>query len=301
MAIDLQNISKNYGTISAVSDVSLTVGRGEFHGFIGPNGAGKSTTLHILMQFIMADSGHAYIGGFDVKKNMQQVKAITGFLPSEVTYPAFYTVDALAKASLRMRSCNQEQHLKDNINTIAKFLELPLHQPFKTLSLGNRKKAGLLLSLFHEPDYLILDEPTSGFDPLIQEKCYHLLKEANQRGTTILLSSHVLSEVERICDHVVMIKAGKIIASESVVDLTSRKMKHVVLRFPKDAPNIASIIKHPLATALTIEGDQIRFNWVGEVKMLLAWLTALPVIDIQIKEPTLESVFMHYYIQEEEQ
>jgi len=296
MSIDLLNISKSYGTIPAVSSVSFTVKKGEFHGFIGPNGAGKSTTLHILMQFIMADTGHASIGGFDVKTKMQQAKAITGFLPSEVTYPSFCTVAELANAALIMRSNHHDERLRDNISTLAKFLELPLHQPFKTLSLGNRKKAGLLLSLFHEPEYLILDEPTSGFDPLIQEKCYHLLKEAHQRGATILLSSHVLSEVERICDHVVMIKAGKIIATESVAALTSRKMKHVMVCLAQNADMSASAFNHPALTALTVEGAQVHFNWVGEVKSLLEWLTTFPLKDIQIKEPTLESIFMHYYM-----
>lgn len=287
-AITTNNLTKYYGKSRGIVDVNLSVEEGDFFGFIGPNGAGKSTTIRTLMGLISPTAGSAQIMGMDVCKDKTRVLSCVGYLPSEAMfYNGMRVRDILRlSADLRKKDCH------DEAGKLCDRLELDITRKIDELSLGNRKKVGIVCAMQHRPELYILDEPTSGLDPLMQREFYALLKERNDEGATIFLSSHILSEVQRYCRHAAVIRDGRILVSDSVENLGHTGAKRVTLQGVNEPPELAQIRdvhKSP---------DSISFLYSGKPDLLFKALSGLPITDITIAEPDLEEIFMHYYAKE---
>lgn len=225
-AIETRGLTKSYGKSRGIIDISLSVEKGEFFGFIGPNGAGKSTTIRTLLGLIGADSGKAFLLGMDFEKDRKRVLSHIGFLPSEVNFYSGMRVKDVIRlsADLRKKDCGREAGL------LCERFQLDISRKIEELSLGNRKKVGIVCAMQHRPELYIMDEPTSGLDPLMQRKFFSLLKERNQEGATIFLSSHVLSEVQRYCSRAAIIREGRLIACDEVASLSKTSAKRVTIR-----------------------------------------------------------------------
>jgi len=287
-AVKTENLTKFYGTHRGIVDVSLAVEEGDFFGFIGPNGAGKSTTIRSLLGLITPTRGQASLLGKQARST--EARREIGYLPSETWfYSGMRVKDILAlSASLRGKDCREEAR------SLCRRLELDESRRVEELSLGNRKKVGIVCAMQHRPKLYILDEPTSGLDPLIQQTFFELLAERNGQGATVLLSSHVLSEVQRYCRHAVVIREGHILACDSVENLSHTGAKQVSLQGVTTLPALDGIRN------VTVGDGGVRFLYSGDPAALLAALGKLPVEDVTITEPSLEEVFLHYYRKEEE-
>lgn len=284
-AIRTENLTKYYGRHRGIEGVCLEVTRGECFGFIGPNGAGKSTTIRALLGLIRPTSGQAQVLNLDIGKENPQILARVGYLPSESAfYPGMRVRDILTfSARLRKRDCRQ------TAADLCQRLRLDPTRKARELSFGNRKKVAILCALQHDPELLILDEPTSGLDPLMQKEFFAIIKERNRQGTTVFLSSHVLSEVQRNCTRAAIIRAGQIIACDRVEALAKTNAKRVNLQGEADLSALAGLRD----LRQTEEGT--TFLYSGDMKALLTVLAGRQVRDLSISEPDLEEVFLHYY------
>jgi ABC-2 type transport system ATP-binding protein len=287
--IETKNLTKYYGKARGIIDVNLTVDEGEIFGFIGPNGAGKSTTIRTLLSLIYKTSGEATMFGLDCEKDKVKILEDVGYLPSEVFYYDNMRAIDLFKysASFYKKDCSKK------IEELASLLQLDLHKKIEDMSLGNKKKVGIIQGLLHSPRLIILDEPTSGLDPLMQKTFFDLIKKENERGAAVLFSSHILSEVQRICDRVAIIKDGRIVNTQKISELQSSAYKNVSFT-AKEASNLKDF---NVSGALNIEvsGCSVSFIFKGDVNTLLAEIGRFQLVNIDITEPTLEEIFMHYY------
>ncbi len=288
--IEINNFTKYYGKFLAIDDLSLTVKEGEIFGFIGPNGAGKSTTIRAMMSLIHATSGTISIFGKDVGQFGVEIRQQVGYLPSEV----FYYEGMKAIDLLKYSASFYPDYQFSRILELAETLELDLNRKIADLSYGNRKKVGIIQTLLHQPKLIILDEPTSGLDPLIQQKFLDLIKEANKNGATVIFSSHILSEVQKICDRVAIIKNGKIIKIDKVDNLkkTNHKKIKVVVEnneLKEDLLNVEGISK------LVKKTNYVEFIYSGDINKIVDIIQKMKISDLLIEEPTLEEVFFHYY------
>ena len=289
-AIQTTNLTKYYGKARGIIDLSLSVEQGEFFGFIGPNGAGKSTTIRTLLGLIAPTSGEARIFEKDIVKDHISVLEQIGYLPSEaVFYPGMRVRDILKlSADLRKKDCAEEA------KKLCDRLQLDSSRKVDELSFGNRKKVGIVCALQSNPDLLILDEPTSGLDPLMQREFFEILKERNRRGTTVFLSSHVLSEIQRNCTRAAIIREGRLIACDSVEQLSQSNAKRISIHGKVDLSGLDGIRDKK-------EGeDSVSFLYTGDINKLLRILSAGQLSDISISEPDLEEIFLHYYEKEGE-
>lgn len=265
---------------------------GEIFGFIGPNGAGKSTTIRTLLSLIYPTSGNAKIFGKDVTEFGPEIKQNIGYLPSEVFYYDNMRVKDLLKysASFYKKDCTKRIH------ELAEILNLDLTKKITDLSLGNKKKVGIVQGLLHEPKLIILDEPTSGLDPLMQQRFFELLEEENKKGATILFSSHILSEVQRLCDRVAIIKEGKLVTVEKISTLKENNYK----RFKIEAKD--KLAKEYFAidgvNKLEINENTVSFLFKGDVNEVIKRLSTIQVTNLWVDEPDLEEIFIHYYEKE---
>ncbi len=287
-AIETRGLTKLYGRARGITDVDLAVPEGDFMGFIGPNGAGKSTTIRILLGLIAPTEGTARIFGEDIRGRRTGLLAGIGYMPSEASfYRGMKAGEVLEySAGLRKRDCREEaRRLCDR-------LELDLGKRVDQLSLGNRKKVSIVCALQHQPGLCILDEPTSGLDPLIQREFYRILEERNKAGTTIFLSSHVLSEIQKYCKHAVVIREGRILACDSIEALGHTNAKEVTVTGIPAPPELEGMRN------IRAEGDTVRFLYSGDPRKLMGALGQMPVTDVNIAEPDLEEIFMHYYKEE---
>lgn len=284
-AIETDSLTKYYGKSRGITDVSLTVGEGDFFGFIGPNGAGKSTTIRTLLGLIAPTEGGAKIFGKDIQREKEAILSEIGYMPSEASFYPHMRVREIIKlsADLRKRNCKREAA------ALCDRLSLDTEKRVRELSLGNRKKVSIVCALQHEPKLCILDEPTSGLDPLMQREFFSLLEERNAAGTTIFLSSHVLSEVQRHCRHAAVIRGGRLLLSDSIENLGHTDAKRVTIKGVGKPPVLENI------KDMTTDGDTVTFLYRGDTKALLAALAALPLTDVTIADPDLEEIFMHYY------
>ncbi|MEH7389483.1 ABC transporter ATP-binding protein [Bacillus sp. JJ1503] len=286
--VELKNLTKSYKKNRGIMDVSFSIEEAEIFGFIGPNGAGKSTTIRTLLNFIYPTSGSATIFGKDIIKHSKEIRQNVGYLPSEVHYYDDMKVVDLLIYSARFHGNFNSTRMKD----LAARLDLDINRKIEDLSFGNRKKVGIVQALLHEPKLIILDEPTSGLDPLIQNHFFELLAEERDKGATIFFSSHILSEVQKMCDRVAIIKEGKLVAVETIEHLTKNKVKNITITFEQSEQfsfTVDGILKRE------VNGKEVTLLYSGEIKALLQHLIDLPVQDVLIEEPTLEEVFMHYY------
>ena len=224
--IDITDLSKFYGKTRGIEKVNLQISEGEIFGFIGPNGAGKSTTIRILLNLIFPTSGRAKIMGMDVIRKTKKIKQLVGYVPSDANAYGYMNVLEFLQYCQRFYYVNNIQR----INELSSWFELDLKRKISDLSMGNRKKVAIVQSLLHQPRLLILDEPTTGLDPLMQAKFFELLRLENQRGMTIFFSSHILNEVQMLCKRVAIIKDGKIIQLEDIENLRKKQLKKVIHR-----------------------------------------------------------------------
>ncbi len=294
-AISTTNLTKYYGSrrqkSRGILDVTLTVPEGDFFGFIGPNGAGKSTTIRILLGLIAPSGGLAELFGKNVLSRKQDILSDIGYLPSEVNFYSGLRVRDILRLSADLR----KQDCSDEARRLCERLELDPSRRIDELSLGNRKKAGIVCALQHRPRLYILDEPTSGLDPLMQREFYTILKERNQEGATVFLSSHVLSEVQRYCRHAAIIREGRLLVTDSVEQLGHTDARRVTLYGVSKAPALEGIKLEKYPVQETSEANSVSFLYSGDPKALLSALAALPLTDLTITEPDLEEIFLHYY------
>lgn len=284
-AIKTINLTKYYGKARGIIDISLTVTEGEFFGFIGPNGAGKSTTIRTLLGLISPTGGSAEIFGRDIVKDKPEYLAEVGYLPSETAfYPGMRVKDVL-KLSARLRG----QDCREEAVWLCQRLQLNTSGKVEELSFGNRKKVGIVCALQHKPKLLLLDEPTSGLDPLMQREFFDILRERNDEGATIFLSSHILSEIQRNCTRAAIIREGRIIACDRVESLVQTGTKRVSIHGEVELSKLSGI--RDLRTA----EDSVSFLYSGSIQCLMKTLSDGRIMDLSVSEPDLEEIFMHYY------
>lgn len=283
--IQTTKLTKYYGKARGIIDLDLTVEQGEFFGFIGPNGAGKSTTIRTLLGLIAPTSGSAMIFGKDVTKEKEAILQNIGYLPSEALFYQGMKVKEILKlsADLRKRDCAAESKV------LCERLQLDTTRKVDELSFGNRKKVAIVCALQHRPELLVLDEPTGGLDPLMQKEFFDILRERNKEGATILLSSHVLSEIQRNCSRAAIIRDGRIIACDNVDVLSKTSAKRVTVHGAVDLKQLSGIRDR------RDSGDSVSFLYSGDMNSLLRALSSGQVNDLTVSEPDLEEVFLHYY------
>lgn len=291
--IESNQLTKMYGKARGISNVSFSVKEGEIFGFIGPNGAGKSTTIRTLLALIYPTSGSATIFGKDCIKYAPEIKKEIGYLPSEVFYYDNMKVIDLLKysASFYKKDCTKR------IRELAEALNLDLSKKIDDLSLGNKKKVGIVQGLLHEPKLIILDEPTSGLDPLMQQKFFELLREENKKGATILFSSHILSEVQKLCDRVAIIKEGEIVKVETMSALTENSYKKFRLEVVNQVTT--EVFQLDGVTDIKVKEKTVSFIYKGNINAIISKIAEMPLKNLWVEEPTLEEIFMHYYEKEE--
>ncbi len=287
--IRTENLTKFYGKARGIIDVSLNVKQGDVFGFIGPNGAGKSTTIRTLLGLISQSSGTARIFGKDVAEHKTAILSDIGYLPSEAVFYSGMRVWEVLKlsADLRKKDCTKEAKI------LCERLDLDVSRRVNELSLGNRKKVGIVCAMQHNPSLYILDEPTSGLDPLMQREFYELLGERNQNGATVFISSHILTEVQKYCKNAAVIRDGRILACDTVEKLGHTGAKRVVLQGVDKPPRLEQLRN------VSVSENTVEFLYGGEAGELIAALSQLPISDVTITEPDLEEIFMHYYERED--
>lgn len=271
-AIEIKHLTKSYGKHRGVRDISLEVKAGDIFGFLGPNGAGKSTTIRSMLGLIRFQAGEIRLLGMETGARQKEILSQVGYMPSEAMfYPSMKVKDVIRLAARsRRKDCGKEAE------RLCGLLHVDGERKIEELSLGNRKKVGIVCAMQHRPKLLILDEPTSGLDPLMQEVFFGLLLEYNRQGTTCFLSSHVLSEVKTYCKNAAIIKEGTVLRIDTVENLAKSDLRLVRLK----------------------EDGEIReFSYTGDMKDLVADLAGRNVEDLLIEEPSLEELFIHYYEQ----
>ena len=289
-AIETKGLTKFYGRARGIEDVCLTVEEGEIFGFIGPNGAGKSTTIRTLLGLIKKTGGEAKVLGMDVEKDKEKILKEVGYLPSEAAFYSGMRVSEVLALSAKLRKLDCREEAK----RLAERLELDMNRRVGELSLGNRKKVGIVAAMQHRPRLYVLDEPTSGLDPLIQREFFTLLKERNAEGATVFLSSHVLSEIGRYAMRAGILREGRLIKEESVDKLVGTGAKRVTLHGAASLPKIEGI------KDVVMNGSGASFLYSGRADELIKALAELSFEDITLTDPDIEDVFMHYYTKEGE-
>ncbi|MGN0660540.1 MAG: ATP-binding cassette domain-containing protein [Oscillospiraceae bacterium] len=284
-AIELEGLTKFYGKSRGISDLSLTVGDGEFFGFIGPNGAGKSTTIRTLLGLIKKSGGNAKIFGKEISDNKNSILSDIGYLPSEAIFYRGMRVKEIIKMSADLRKSD----CKNEAKNLCERLELDTEKKADELSFGNRKKVAIVCALQHNPRLCILDEPTGGLDPLMQREFFSILKERNEKGATVFLSSHILSEIQRNCTEAAIIREGKLIACGSVEALSQTNAKRIHIQGNADLSALSNI------RDIKQTENSISFLYGGDINLLLQVLSKQHIDDLSVSEPDLEEIFMHYY------
>jgi ABC-2 type transport system ATP-binding protein len=296
--LEIKDVTKTFGSFTAIDSINLEVRSGEIFGFLGPNGAGKSTTIRLLLDILRPDSGSISLLGKPNRQTLDVHRDI-GFLSGDMTLDT----DLTGRQYLEFVN---NLHGGNHHGTITRLSELLESNPDKKIgdySRGNRQKIGLIASILHNPKLLILDEPTSGFDPLVQEKFATIIREYVAEGGSVFMSSHVLGEVQHLCDRVAFIKDGKIVTTKSVHELLGANAKRVIIM--ADVAEMKRIMKDygtVTGLALVENGvDSLTFSFTGDPKPVLQYFASKNVSDITIREPELEEIFSHYYESQPEQ
>ncbi|HYX60941.1 MAG TPA: ABC transporter ATP-binding protein [Streptosporangiaceae bacterium] len=294
LVIQTGGLAKRFGRVLALDGLSLDVRAGEVLGFLGPNGAGKTTTLRLLMGYLRPTAGSARVLGLDSWRDSVAIHARTGYLPGDVRLWPRLSSRQIAGHLARLRGLNHDQRITD----LAKRLDVDLDRPVGELSKGNRQKAGVLLALLGDPELLLLDEPTSGLDPLVQAEFHAILRERVEAGAAVMLSSHVLSEVERIADRVAIIRSGRLLMLESLAGLREKARRTVEVRFGSPPPP-GAFAAVPGITDVRLDGTLLRCTMQGVVDPLIKALGRYHVLDLNSHEADLEETFLALYGQEE--
>lgn len=291
--IETERLTKFYGSRRGIEDVTIAVEAGEVFGFLGPNGAGKTTAIRTLLDFLHPTSGSARIFGLDSQRKSVAIRRRLGNLPGDFGYGKGATGREALELLERLRGSDGLQHAE----ALAQRFHADLDRPLGQLSRGNRQKVGLILAFFHQPDLLILDEPTTGLDPLMQEEFLSLVAEERERGCAIFISSHELDEIERVCDRVGIIRKGRLVVIERVADLLSKSQRKVAVEFAGSAP-LEDLRGLAGVTDLEAHDGRLTFKVAGELDAVVKALAQHSVLDLEIEHPTLEEVFLTYYEEE---
>lgn len=284
--LEIKNLTKYYGKILGVKNLSFCLNEGEVFGFIGPNGAGKSTTIRAIMNLINITEGNILLNGKSIKKNNNYKKMI-GYLPSEIHLYEDLTV----KEMLDYHESFYKTEIHERRIELVGKLKLDESKYIGDLSLGNTKKLGIILALIHNPKLLILDEPTSGLDPIMQEIFFELLEEEKEKGVTIFYSTHVLSEVSKICNRVGVIKNGKLLEVETIDEIKNKNLSLVTVE-SKDVKKIESDLK---ISIIKKSNNVIQFKNKFSSDILIKSLAKYKIDKVLIEEATLDDIFLHYY------
>ncbi|MBW8172232.1 ABC transporter ATP-binding protein [Ornithinimicrobium sp. Arc0846-15] len=293
-AIEINGLTKRYGSMFAVNDLDLRVNAGEIFGFLGPNGAGKSTTIRILLDQIRANDGSASIFGRDIRADSLEIRRMVGYIPGDLAlYPKLtgkQTLDYFA----RLRGGVEKSY----VDELAERLKADLSRKVGEYSTGNRQKIGLIQAFMHRPKLLILDEPNAGLDPLIQQEFHSLLTEAREAGGTVFLSSHTLSEVERVADRVGIIRHGRLIEVSRVDELKSKAIRRLDFEFVEPAPE-GMFDNVPGIRSVEIDGVHARVSFDGGINDLLKAAMTREVANLHSREADLEEIFLAFYRDDE--
>jgi ABC-2 type transport system ATP-binding protein len=297
-ALKIEALTRLYRNGRGVRNVNLAVEHGEVFGFLGPNGAGKTTLIRTVMGFLHPSAGRVHVMGIDALGYSREVRRRVGYLPSDPALYDFLTGRQNIDFALAVRGVKDGNRVKE----LAARLDIDLGVRLRRLSRGNKQKVAIIAALAHDPDLLILDEPTSGLDPLVQGVFASLIREEQARGKSIFMSSHIMSEVEALCDRVAVIRDGEIVAVDRVENLKQQRVKHVACAFASaPAPAAASSAVAAGLQALQgvsawqQEGPRVRFTYAGSMDALVEALAKQPLADLTLTDPPLEEVFRAYY------
>ena len=285
---------RRHETIRALHELTVSVEQGEIFGFLGPNGAGKTTTIRLLLGLIHATSGSAQVLGHDIASGSLAIRAATGYLPGGIalydTLTGEQMLDYLGRLYDRPTPLRAE--LLDRLEMSPRTLK----RLVRDYSRGMRQKIGIIQALQHDPELAILDEPTEGLDPLMQHAFYDLLDERRKAGRTVFFSSHVLSEVERLCDRVAIIRAGEMVALSNVADLLVHRRRHVEMRLAGEPPALDGV---PGVSNIVVRAGHLSCELEGDVRPFLAAIHGAPITDLTIEPARLEEAFLEYYADED--
>jgi ABC-2 type transport system ATP-binding protein len=288
--IATHNLTKTYGKQRGINDLTLEVRPGEVFGFLGPNGAGKTTTIRTLLDFIRPSSGRAEVFGLDSHRQSMEIRRRVSYLPGELMLYEKMTGRELLTYFANLRGVNDRAHT----DSLAERLGLDLNRPIRTLSKGNKQKVGLVQAFMGKPELLILDEPTSGLDPLVQQEFNQMVLEVKAEGRTIFLSSHVLAEVEIVCDRVGIIRQGELLVVDEVKSLKSRTLRTLDLTFAEPVP-AAAFAELPNIRDVQVSDSHVHCTVDGPIDALIKAAARYEMVAIVSHEPDLEHIFMTYY------
>ena len=289
-AILTDNLSKTYGRTRALDGLTIQVERGEIFGFLGPNGAGKTTTIRLLLDLIRSTSGSARILGLDCQLQSTEVRGQVGYLPGDVRLYSDLSGRENVEYICNLRSREVDMRA---VESLAERLQLSLDHPVSAYSKGNRQKLALLLALLDQPRVLLLDEPTSGLDPLMQQVVWDILREATANGATIFFSSHVMQEVEEICERVGILRSGRLVAVEPIAALKGRTLRRIEVTFALEPPRAAFAI--PDVREVARRHNTIVFEITGNLDAAVKAIATFPVLDLRTEQPSLEEILLTYY------
>ena len=283
-------LTKHYGSVQALTDLSLEVRQGEIFGFLGPNGAGKSTTIRTLLGFLHATRGEARVLGMDVGTESVEIRRLTGYLPGGIALYDSLTGEQALDYLVEMQG--REPYRRADLCERLKLPPSVLRRKVRDYSRGMRQKIGVVQALQHDPELAIRDEPTEGLDPLMQQAFYRILDDLRREGRTVFFSSHVLSEVERLCDRVAIIREGRLMAIHDVGELLARRRRRVTLRWRSGVPDPATL---PGLEDAEIDGNRIIGTLSGEVAAFVRSIASPNLDDLTIEPASLEEAFLEYY------
>ncbi len=294
VAIETEGLTKRYGRKArGIEDVNLIVAPGEVFGFLGPNGAGKTTTIRTLLGFLRPTEGKARVFGLDIRRESVEIRARVGNLPGEFALEDRMTGEGLLKFFARLRGVKDLGYAHE----LSERLGAELHRPMRRLSRGNKQKIGLVQAMFHRPPLLILDEPTGGLDPLVQEEFLDIIEEVKAEGRTVFFSSHNLAEVERVCDRVGIIRGRRLAAVETTETLVDKSFRHVVLTFAEDVdPKPFEALSG--VRDLRGDGKRISFTIYVDLDEMVKLAARHELVNMEYERPSLEEVFLTYYERE---
>ena len=291
-AIKIQGLTKSYGNVQALFGVDLEVKQGEVFGFLGPNGAGKTTTIRCMLDLIRPQGGTIRVLGLNPQAEPEAIKTRVGYLPGELHLDENMTARQVFRYFNRLRGNRSNW---DFIQELSDRLKLDLKTPIKNFSHGNKQKVGVVQALMHRPELVLLDEPTGGLDPLMQQEVLRMLAEAQENGATVFFSSHILSEVQAVADRVAIIREGKIIEVAETASLLNRSMRQVRIRF-QQTTEADELFNLPGVELLTQDdGLSILLQVEGEMDALIKTLAQYPISDFETQRTSLEEIFLAYY------
>jgi ABC-2 type transport system ATP-binding protein len=290
--VEVEGLTKSYGSKRGIATVSFHVDEGEAFGFLGPNGAGKTTTIRILMALLRADAGSARIAGLDCWRQSVEIKRITGYMPGEPALDPNLTGGQILEYFAHLRGGVDQAYLKQLIERF----ELDTSRKFRQYSTGNKRKVVLIQAFMHRPRVLILDEPTSGLDPLNQQEFDHMVKEARDDGRTVFMSSHVLSEVEKTCTRVGIIRDGSLVRIGDVAEVKAIKRYEITITFANPVPaDTFKSLEGVIEVESLHDGHGVRVAMQGPADAVIKAAAHFPVVSLTSYEPSLEDIFLRYY------